>query len=143
MTQIILNQSYLEPFFAGGMLLILLFGSIIYYVLINGPSKIKTSKHKGRTILLTTATLILLSIFPVACFASLIDEMQIETKLKEDITTYYQITKDDALLHLKRNDTAPIYLVDKLTVEILHEDKTYVQVKHNNQYDRIPKSYLK
>ena len=122
------------------MFLILLFGSIIYYVLINFPSKIKTSKHKGQTILLTAATLILLGIFPVIGQALLVDEMQTETKLKQDITTYYQLTKDDALLHLKRKDSAPIYLIDKLTVEILHEDKVSYQIAYNNQYGRIPKT---
>ena len=70
---------------------------------------------------------------------SFLDTTQTEINLKENVTTYYQPVKDEALLHLKRKKSAPTYLTKQITAKIISENDTSYQVQYKDTFDRIPK----
>lgn len=59
------------------------------------------------------------------------------------ISHYYDYTKEGQLITATRKLSAPDILKAKVTTKIISKDKTSYQVEYQNQYDSIPKSYLK
>lgn len=59
------------------------------------------------------------------------------------INHYYDFTKEGQLITATRKSSAPYNLKAKLNAKIISEDNKSYQVEYQNQYDSIPKSYLK
>lgn len=139
MYHILFNESHIGLVYFSTIILSLLFGYITYQLIVESPTIIKESVHKGRSIFVVFCIITAFASLTVTNIKSFLDTNQTEINLKKDITTYYQITKDEALLHLKRKKSAPTYFPDQVTVKIISENDTSYQVQYKDTFDRIPK----
>lgn len=139
MSRILLNESYIGLVYFSTVALSLLFGYITYQLIVESPTILKESTHKYRRFFILFCIITAFASLTVTNIKSFLDTNQTEIDLKKDITTYYQITKDEALLHLKRKKSAPTYFPDQVTVKIISENDTSYQVQYKDTFDRIPK----
>lgn len=139
MSRILLNDSYIGLVYFSTVLLSLLFSYIIYHLVKKSPTIIKESNHKGRSFFVLFCITTAFASLTVTNIKSFLDTAQTEINLKENITTYYQPVKDEALLHLKRKKSAPTYLTEQVTIKIISENDTSYQIQYKDTFDRIPK----
>lgn len=139
MYHILFNESHIELVYFSTIILSLLFGYITYQLIVESPTIIKESVHKGRSIFVVFCIITGFASLTMTNVKSFLDTVQSEINFKDDITTYYQPVKDEALLHLKRKKSAPTYLTGEVTVKIISENDTSYQIQYKNTFDRIPK----
>ena len=139
MYHILFKQSYIGLAYFSSILLSLLFGYITYQLIAESPTILKESTRKYRSFFILFCIITAFTSLTVINIKSFLDTNQTEINLKENITTYYQPIKDEALLHLKRKKSAPTYLTEKVTVKIISENDTSYQVQYKDVFDRIPK----
>ena len=139
MYHILFNQSHIGLTYFSSILLSLLFGYITYQLIVESPTVLKESTHKYRNFFILFCIITAFASLTVTNIKSFLDTNQTEINLKENITTYYQPIKDEALLHLKRKKSAPPYFPDQVTVKIISENDTSYQVQYKDTFDRIPK----
>lgn len=78
------------------------------------------------------------------CISYTNQEYQTEYKITHTpINHYYDYTKEGQLITATRKSSAPDNLKAKLSAKIISEDDKSYQIEYHNQYDSIPKSYLK
>ena len=140
MYHILFKQSYIGLAYFSSILLSLLFGYITYQLIVESPTILKKSTHKVRSFFIQLCIITAFTSLTVTNIKSFLDTNQTEINLKENITTYYQPVKDEALLHLKRKKSAPTYFSDQVTVKIISENDTSYQVQYKDVFDRIPKT---
>lgn len=139
MYHILFKQSYIGLAYFSSILLSLLFGYITYQLIVESPTILKESTRKYRSFSILFCIITAFTSLTVTNIKSFLDTNQTEINLKENITTYYQPIKDEALLHLKRKKSAPTYFPDQVTVKIISENDTSYQIQYKDTFDRIPK----
>lgn len=139
MYHILFKQSYIGLAYFSSILLSLLFGYITYQLIVESPTILKESTRKYRSFFILLCIITAFTSITVTNIKSFLDTAQTEINLKENITTYYQPVKDEALLHLKRKKSAPTYFPNQVTVKIISEQDTSYQVQYEDVFDRIPK----